>query len=290
MRFLFVIPVLILLAGCFTWQPDLKAPPASQRAESDSAQLIAANSLFATADNRQALLEVITHQHRHLDSSPTDTQALTLLANQYILLGAAYAESSSEREQSYLQAMQLAARACYQNIEFRRRLDAGEDFWQAADSLGRESLDAMGFWVTGLFYWYKDCQGALGQMLNFRWIGRAKQVMERMTDLDPEWGHGMLHFTWGIYYLAIPEIVGGDRSLSAKYFQKAIDTGPSWLQHRWGRGRYYHVKMGNKTECRKDLEWVVAQNIESSGGPYAWRVYIQRDAREMLDNLDQYFP
>ena len=289
MRFLYLIPVLALLTGCFTWQPDLNNPLPAQRTKTDGTQLISANSLFATADNRQTLLEVIKLQHQHLDSAPTDTKSLALLATQYILLGAAYAEDSSEREQSYLQAMQLAARACYENLDFRRRIDAGEDFWQATDSLERESLDAMGFWVTALFYWYKDCQGPLGQMVNFRWIGRAKQVMERMTVLDPEWGHGMLHFTWGIYYLAIPEIVGGDRDLSAKYFQKAINTGPNWLQHRWGRGRYYHIKMENKTECRKDLEWVVAQDIERAGGPYAWRVYIQKDAREILDNLEKYF-
>ena len=38
-----------------------------------------------------------------------------------------------------------------------------------------------------------------------------------------------------------------------------------------------------------DLEWVVAQDLETAGGVYAWKVYFQRDARQLLTNVDRYF-
>jgi len=279
----------VLLSGCFSWQPDWKLPAVKSPGKDISILSEHARDLFAHADNRQMLLLAMQVQREAIMAEPENKEALALLANQNILFGAAYAKNANEREEAYLEAMQIAAQALYANPVFRKRVDRGESLWEAVDTLKKDDLDAMGFWVTALFYWYKDCQGAIAQALNFRWIGRARQVMERMTQLDPDWGHGMLHFTWGIYFLAIPEAVGGDRELSATYFEKAIATGPNWLQHRWGRGRYYHIKMGNKEECRKDLEWVLAQDISQAGGPYAWRYYIQEDARKILDNLENYF-
>lgn len=289
MRGLLILPFLTLLAGCFSWQPEWGSPAAPAVVRDERELQERARELFDRADDRHALERAIQAQEELHRAKPTDRQVLALLANQYILFGAAYAVDSSEREQAYRTAMQLAARALYQNPEFRRQIDAGKDLWEAAETLQPEDLDAMGFWVTALFYWYKDCQGGLGQLINFRWIRRARLVMERMTQLDPEWGHGLLHFTWGIYYLAIPEAVGGDRSLSEDYFRRASASGPTWLQHRWGRGRYFHVKMGNKALCRQDLEWVLAQDVHQAGGPYAWRAYIQRDARELLADLDRHF-
>lgn len=278
-----------LLSGCFSWQPDWHITASSSFGKDTSILSEHARDLFTHADNRELLLLAMQAQQEVIMADPENKEALALLANQNILFGAAYAKDEDEREKAYLEAMTIAAKALYTNPEFRKRIDHGETIWEAVDALESEDLDAMGFWVTALFYWYKDCQGGIGQVLNFRWIGRARQVMERMTVLDPDWGNGMLHFTWGIYYLAIPEAVGGDRKLSAAYFEKAIDTGSNWLQHRWGRGRYFHIKMGNKEACRKDLEWVLAQDIREAGGPYAWRFYIQRDAREILANLESYF-
>jgi len=290
MRWVLCLSMVFLGAGCFSWQPEWRLPAAPAAGQYVGGLQTHADALFARAVDRTALEEAIHAQQDLCRADPGNRGALALLANQQILLGAAYAGGAAEREQAYLEAMQMAAGALYLNPEFQRRVDGGEPLWEAVGALQQEDLDAMGFWVTALFYWYKDCQGGIGQLVNFRWVGRARRVMERMTELDPEWGHGLLHFTWGIYYLAIPEAVGGDRKLSEDYFRRAGASGPNWLQPRWGRGRYFHIKMGNKEKCREDLEWVLAQDVGTAGGPYAWRVYIQRDAGELLADLDRYFP
>ena len=110
-----------------------------------------------------------------------------------------------------------------------------------------------------------------------------------MTEIDPAWGGGAIYFTWGVYYLSIPEAVGGDRPLSAEYFAKAIVTGPDWLLNRWGRARYFHIKMGNPIEFKEDLAWVLAQDITEAPGHFAWNAYFQTDARDLLDHSDDYF-
>ena len=110
-----------------------------------------------------------------------------------------------------------------------------------------------------------------------------------MAEIDPDWGGGAIYFTWGVYYLSIPEAVGGDRTLSAEYFDKAITTGPDWLLNHWGRAKYFHVKMRNPNEFKEDLTWVLAQDIAEAPGHFAWNAYFQEDAKDMLDRFDDYF-
>ena len=147
----------------------------------------------------------------------------------------------------------------------------------------------MFFWVNAVFYSYKEGQGFIGQMINFRWMKRAKQVMEHMTSIDPDWGGGALHFTWGVYFLSIPESIGGDRKKSAQYFRKAIEIGPKNLLNRWGRAKYYHIKMNNPQGFREDLEWVLSRDIQQSAGHPAWNTFFVKDARRLLDTMDRYF-
>jgi hypothetical protein len=110
-----------------------------------------------------------------------------------------------------------------------------------------------------------------------------------MTSIDPDWNGGALHFTWGVYYLSIPESIGGDRKKSAAFFSKAIEVGPDRLLNRWGRAKYFHVKMKNPQGFREDLEWVLAQDAGRSPVHAAWNAFFKRDARQMLDTMERYF-
>ena len=58
---------------------------------------------------------------------------------------------------------------------------------------------------------------------------------------------------------------------------------------RWGRAKYFHVKVGNRDGFVEDLEWVVAQDPRQATSPYRWNVYFQSDARLMLERVDRIF-
>ena len=47
---------------------------------------------------------------------------------------------------------------------------------------------------------------------------------------------------------------------------------------------------GDREGFRRDLEWVAAQDPAALQGPYAWNVYFQRDARQMLADMDRILP
>ena len=93
----------------------------------------------------------------------------------------------------------------------------------------------------------------------------------------------------------------GARELSAMYFwvialqyefkevmflpEKIVNV--DWLLPRWARGKYYYVIKKEPEKSRRDLQWVIDQDLSKYQDPYPWRVHFQNDARELLKKADQ---
>jgi len=286
---LFLIFMLIQLSGCFTWKPDFSEIE-TKLPRSDTRKLLEQANTFAEEANSEDELRKAIHAYgKVLTADPDNYDALCFLSTFYLLLSDAYTKDKRIKVSCFHFAMNYAERAMYTHPGFKALIDQGTRIWDAVNALTTDEMDAMFFWTTAVFYYYKEGLGAVGQVINYAWVKRARLVLERMTEIDPNWGGGAIHFTWGIYYLSIPEAVGGDRELSAKYFAKAITTGPDWLLNRWGRAKYFHVKMRNPNEFKRDLAWVLAQDIRKAPGHFAWNSYFQKDAKDMLDHFDDYF-
>jgi tetratricopeptide (TPR) repeat protein len=253
------------------------------------AELEKAAALERAADSLAGLRSAIAAYEAVLKVAPMCYRASASLAQLHLLLGDAYAETAGGKRECFTRAMQYAEAAMFANPAFRERVLKGEPTWEACDALGAAEMDAMLFWVNAVFYAYKDGQSGFGQVVNFRWIKRARRVMEHMTSVEAGWERGILHLTWGLYYLSVPESLGGDRTKSAECFEKAVKSGPDDLVHRWARAKYYCVKMGNGRLFREDLEWVLSRDVRRSPGNAAWNMFFIRDARRLLDNSDRYF-
>jgi len=276
-------------AGCMMWHPQWPDLSTASTQTNASVRLEEATRLGLRADSRSSIADAVAAYQALLDIDPENYQAFVNLAQLHLLLGDGYATSISEKRAFFQKAMVYAEGAMFTNPSFRQNIQRGETTWEACRVLSVREMEAMLFWVNSVFYSYKEGQGFIGQVINFRWIQRAKQVMERMTTIDPDWGGGILHFTWGIYFLSIPERMGGDRKKSAEFFKKAIEIGPRELIHRWGRAKYYHVKMKNPQGFRDDLAWVLSQEVRQSPGNTAWNTFFVRDARRLFDTMDRYF-
>ena len=281
--------LLIQLTGCFRWKEDFSFVEPSLPPSETVRLLEEANTIANRVDNARELRKAIDAYKRVLTADPNNYPALCFLSTFYLLLGDGYTEDKPAKIPCFQSALNYAERAMYTVPDFKARIDRDEPIWEAVDALTKDEMDAMFFWTTAVFYYYKEGLGPVGQVINYSWVKRARRVLERMTEIDPAWGGGAIYFTWGVYYLSIPEAVGGDRPLSAEYFAKAIVTGPDWLLNRWGRARYFHIKMGNPIEFKEDLAWVLAQDITEAPGHFAWNAYFQTDARDLLDHSDDYF-
>jgi tetratricopeptide (TPR) repeat protein len=284
-----LLSLLIQLTGCFRWKPDFSAVEPTLPRSEITRLLDEANTLGNRANNSDKPRKAIGAYEKVRTADPNNYDALCFLSTFYLLLGDGYTQDKTAKISYFQLAMNYAERAMYTHPDFRARIDRGERIWEAVDALTTNEMDAMFFWTTAVFYYYKEGLGPVGQVINYTWVKRARRVLERMTEIDPNWGGGAIYFTGGVYYLSIPEAVGGDRTLSAEYFAKAITTGPEWLLNRWGRAKYFHVKMKNPDEFKEDLAWVLAQDIAEAPGHFAWNAYFQNDAQDMLDRFDDYF-
>ena len=277
------------VAGCMMWHPkwpDVSNTPMRQDA---SDRLEEALRLGNKADSRSSINAAVAAYQAVLDVDPENYQAFVDLAQFHLLLGDAYATTISEKKVFFQKAMVYAEGAMFTNPSFKQSIQQGKPTWEACRVLSVREMDTMFFWINAVFYSYKEGQGYIGQVINFRWIQRAKQVMDHMTSIDPDWGGGALHFTWGVYFLSIPESIGGDRKKSAQYFSKAIEVGPKNLVNRWGRAKYYQIKMNNPQGFRDDLEWVLSRDLRESPGHPAWNTFFVKDARRLLDTMDRVF-
>lgn len=284
-----VLTGMFTLAGCVQWKSDFSTWDPSRPPSDAEALLEKAHHLGNQADNKHALLLTIEALEKVLEADPSHYEALIHLSSFYLLLGDGYTDQTAQKVDHFRTALRYSERAMYTHPDFQKRIDKGVPVWEAVDVLTTREMEAMLFWTTAVFYYYKEGLGPVRQTINYRWVTRALRVLERMTELDPDWGGGVIHFTWGVYYLSIPVSVGGDRELSARYFQQAIDVGPNRLLNRWGRAKYFHVKMNNPLLFKEDLQWILAQDMEDADDESAWKAYFIQDARAMLDRFDAYF-
>lgn len=289
-----------LLAGCLSTgatRPPERAEAASSAEPADGRRgerldglLAAARELETTAKDRAGVEAALAAWDRALELDPESFEALDASSDLVLLLGAAYAQDRGEQRRLYLEAMRRAERAMRTFPAFRARLDAGELPWVAAEALGAEGMHPMHVWSTAIFYLYRDTMGSARRLLNVPWLRRAQAVLAHMRTVDPDWSDGLLRFSWGMVYFALPPVAGGDRELAAAEFERAIELGPDWLVARWGRGRYFHLERGDRQGFEADLGWVVSQDPATAGGPTPWNVYFQREAEDLLARADELFP
>lgn len=277
----------LVMGGCIS-VPEPERLVRGKGAHGTATSLESAQDLLQNATDEASVSDAIRALERVLENNPTNHAALILLGNLHILHGAAYETNGSAKKKAYRKALYYTEAAMLGSPKFAANIDEGQAVWEAADALGTEYVDAIAFWATALFYQFDECLKKPLKPFNLRWMRRAEKMLAVAASLDPDWGGGQLHFSYGIYYM-MPAVVGGNMEKSEDCFDRAVDTGPDWLLNRWGRAKYFHRRNGNRDEFISDLEWVAAQDPAKADGPYGWNVYCQRDARELLREIDRHF-
>jgi tetratricopeptide (TPR) repeat protein len=263
---------------------------AAQAKEDPVNMLLArAEEQIMKTDSRDAALELIEIYESVLDLDPENYEALWSLARYNILVGVAYTEDRKEKKKYYTTAVDYSIKAMRTNPDFRARLDKGEKPWNACDCLGKGEIEALFYWYNGNGLISKECQSRMQQILYGYRLPRYKKVMTRLIEIDPEWAGGHPYFAWAGYYAAIPEMMGQDLDLAEEYFDKAEAAGPNWIYIKYSKAVLLHTARGDREAFIKDLEWVLAQDPKEADSPYPFNVYFQREAKEMLENIDDYF-
>ncbi len=284
-----ILLLLSLISGCMMWRPQWPDQQVAISTNDVPSLLRLAEQKGRGAASAESLELAIAAYLDVVALAPLDFEANLALSHLHLLLGDAYVEKRSQKRENVVKARRYAEAAMFTNPAFRNKIKEGKPTWVACEALGEGEMDAMFFWVNAVFYRFKEAQWAPLQAVNYRWIKRAKQVMEQMTAIGTNDQYPLLDFLWGAYYLSIPLSVGGDREKAAEYFDAAVDNAPDQLLPRWGRAKYYHAKMKNLKPFQEDLAWVLAQEGEETADHPAWRAFFIQDAKRLLARMDRRF-
>ena len=289
------IPTLLLILalslatlGCATsagqWAESVST--ADHEDETLDPAIIEARSKFKDGDDQSSLRAAIDSMERLLDRAPSNRKLRVDLAEAHTLLGAAYATSRGQKRSAFLAAQHHAEQALLTRPEFRNAIRAGQRSGLAAEHLEKEDVPAMVIWATATAYLFDEGMTPIGRALNYRGLEDLRLIMERALDLNPEYEYGLVPFSLAIFHIATPGFAGGDLDQAKLLMEQAIDTPGHSLMPRWGRARYLHPLTSDQESRRADLEWILAQDAHMADSPYHWNVYVQRDARRMLAELD----
>lgn len=280
--FFFLITAVVLFGCGLDWQPSWQAAKPSTPSDEAGRLLNAARIKYSEAADKESLLASIQAYRDVLAEDGGNYEALTLLANLYILLGTAYTEDEIEKSEYFRKAMLYAELAMYTNADFKKMVNTGVTPWDAAGTLTEKEVEAMFFWVTALQYEFKETMPMVAKIANVGWLGKCLVFLDRIEELAPDFGGGAVEFAKVICYYVLPASKGGSKERGDLYMRKAVEKGENRLLPRWARGKYYYQVTNEPEKARQDLQWIASRDITQFEDAYPWKVHFQEDARKLL--------
>jgi tetratricopeptide (TPR) repeat protein len=260
--------------------------------QGDVSQLLEkAAQLIQSADTKEKVLEVMETYENALKIEPKNREALTGAFSYSFLIAHGYSSNKAEKRTWYLKTIRYSEQLMYLNHEFANLVDKGEKVWDACRVLSKEELEALFLYYLGVGSLWKECLSGLRKIVNLKTVFGVKKILEAMMEIDPTYGAGKLYYARANYYATVPRFAGGDVRKAEEDYKKAIELGPDMLSFRRTRALMLHTKNKDRAAFEKDLNWVISQdpNKFRPHFAYPWSVFIQRDARDMLEHIDDYF-
>lgn len=274
----------VMLSGCaMQWNPTWQEPALLSGQGSAEQLLQQARIKFAQADNAEKLSSSIQAYQFVLEVDPNNYEALQKLSTQYILQGTAYTDKKSEKSDYFKQAIVYAEWAMYTNPHFRNRIEQGQKPWQAVAALTANETEAMLFWVTAIQYEFKEVMSLYGKIINIDRLNHALTMINRIEEVDPQFGGGAVEFSKAICYYALPSSKGGNKDKGDSAMQQAVANHEDWLLPHWALGKYYYPIRGEKLKAQQELAWVANQDIDQFNDPMPWRVHFRDNALQLIE-------
>jgi hypothetical protein len=149
-----------------------------------------ANDLEKSASSLSEILELISTYKRAITEDQKNTFPYWKTGQYHLLIGAAFAESKKEKKEHYNISMRFCEQAMKLDSKFNDSLNNGSKIWESVPLLGKDYVDAMGFWYTARCYYFKECLSIVGRIVNVRLMINNDPVIARIDELNPNWQGG----------------------------------------------------------------------------------------------------
>jgi predicted anti-sigma-YlaC factor YlaD len=121
-------------------------------------------------------------------------------------------------------------------------------------------------------------------------LPQAAAIMERVSDLDPNFSSGAVHNFYILYYGSLPDYLGGDAKKAREHFQMAMEaSGGRDSSPLISLATTVDTKELNIEEFRSLLRRVLEIDPDADPDNRLVNTLNQRKARWLLDHLDDYF-
>ena len=284
------VTVLFLTMGCMSWEPGWKQAAAPAVKGDVKALMARAEKLESAADTKEKVQALIAVYEDVVKADPQNLEAFSRLGGFCYIMGYGYCADRDEKKKYYMQGINFSERAMYTNPNFKKRVDGGANAWQALEVITKREMYALYWYFNNAGMMWTETLGPVGKLINLRWVGRGRAVLERMTQIDPSWRAGSIYNSWAGTYALSPGIAGGDLKKAEEYYSKAISTGPRMINFYVNRALILHRQTKNRKAYIADLKRAAnmdPRNINTMRFPLA--VYYKRSAEEMLAKVDEYF-
>ena len=162
---------------------------------------------------------------------------------------------------------------------------AGEKWYEAAQKLGKDYIEAMYWTAVNLGKWSK-LYGILKSVFN---LSKVKALMKRVTELDRTFFYGAPDRYWGAFYAAIPGLMGGSLSKSKEHFEKSLKIAPYYLETKVLYAEFYAVKKGDKKLFKELLNEVLKGDVNVYPDVIPEQKVAKDKARELLKRINELF-
>ncbi len=286
---IFFVITAVSFSGCVSREAGWKQIEGPSIKGNVSALLKKAESQISKANVKEKVIEIINTYEAVLKIEPLNREALEGAAMHSFLAAYGYSDNREEKEKYYLNELKYTEQIMYTNPDFKNLVDKGESIYDAFRVLTINEMGAMFWWYLAFANIWMECFNGSEKVFTIRWPFKGRKVLERMMEVDPEWWNGTTYYVWAGQYAVLPGILGGDVEKAEESYMKAFKLGPKMFNFRRTKARLLHIKTGNREDFVKDLNWVLSQDPHKGGPSYPFNVFLQRDAKEMLENIDEYF-
>lgn len=120
--------------------------------------------------------------------------------------------------------------------------------------------------------------------------GLSFECVERLLEMEPDYLHGIPYILMGASLSARPPMLGGDYKKAKEYFDEALSLSKrNFFLAQYYYARYYCVGVQDKELFEKLLNEVLKGNSYSLKDMCLINSVIQEMARELLENIDDFF-
>jgi hypothetical protein len=178
--------------------------------------------------------------------------------------------------------------ALAKNKEMPASADVSFDEFEAALPELRKKDVPAAVWAS--VNWSQFISLHLDSTAVLRDIPKVTRLLERVSELDPEYFEGLPYVLMGTLYSFKPPVMGGDPEASAENFKKAFAAaGETFLLSNYFYARFYAYRVQDDELFASTLSGVIAAGLPEKDPYRLLNLIAKQKSRILLGEIDELF-